>query len=288
MWPDASAALAVAAALWTVAGRTVLDAWCQKQNLRAARAQELHDTGLFRLPWSTGLAGSRKAAVEDVAAPGDTGDDRNRDWYEHVPVVPWPLDVLACQEQDLIFARRNHRAYGKVLRGAVAVVITGAVGLVLIKEPSVNEFLVQLFVPLAPALLDLVELPRRHEAAARSPEDAEADVDELWNRHADGEALTAADCRSVQNSIWNSRITRAARPRPDAPPCRHAGPSPWWPRPPARPDRSPRHNCTAPRPPWGLSGRSWEVGRSKDSANGRFTLSAAPGPGLSNERCIRG
>ncbi|CAL9672409.1 S-4TM family putative pore-forming effector [Streptomyces griseomycini] len=208
VWPDASTALAVAAALWIVAGRTVLDAWYQKQNLRAARAQELYDTGLFRLPWNTGLTGSRKAAVEDVAAlRGDIDDDRNRDWYEHVPAVPWPLDVLACQEQNLIFARRNHRAYGKVLRGAVAVVITGAVGLALIKELSVNEFLVQLFVPLAPALLDLVELPRQHEAAARSLEDAEADIDELWNRHADGEALTAADCRSVQNSIWNSRVT---------------------------------------------------------------------------------
>ncbi|MFI6209174.1 S-4TM family putative pore-forming effector [Streptomyces sp. NPDC051041] len=208
VWPDASTALAVMAALWIVIGRTVLDTWYQKQSLRAARAQELYDTSLFRLPWNTGLTGSRKAAVEDVATlRGDATDDRNKDWYEHVPTVPWPLDVLACQEQNLIFARRNHRAYGKALRVAVAVVITGAVGLALAKDLSVNAFLVQLFVPLAPALLDLVELPRQHETAARFLEDTEADIDELWSRHTEGEALTAADCRSVQNSIWNSRIT---------------------------------------------------------------------------------
>lgn len=140
------------------------------------RAQELFDTALFRLPWNGTLAGSRSTTVEGVAALRPTPIDKDRGWYEDVPAVPWPLDVLACRVRNLMWARRNHRAYASILRILVVVVAATVLDLGWVRGLFVDELMVKLFVPLMPALLDLVEIPRQHDAAAATQEEAEATI----------------------------------------------------------------------------------------------------------------
>ncbi|GHJ35478.1 S-4TM family putative pore-forming effector [Streptomyces sp. TS71-3] len=212
VWPGGSSALSVIAALWLLAGRTFLTSWHQQQHLRGLRAQELLDTVLFRLPWNETLAGPRSATVEDVAALRATPAPKDEDWYEDVPTVPWPLDVLACQVQNLLWARRNHRAYALLLRILGGVVAVAALALAWVQDMSVSEFMVRLFVPLMPALLDLVEMPRQHDTAARMREEVEITIEALWDKHTGGRTVTDADCRTVQDGLYATR--KSAPPIP--------------------------------------------------------------------------
>ena len=162
--PSTSDILAAIAAGWLVVGRTILS-WLEEHGiLHAVSVQELYDTRLFKLPWNTALVG-RQPAPEDVAAAAahfrnDTG---YRNWYSiDLGDTPWPGDVLLCQRMSMIWSRRDHRAYG------TTILITGiawfALGLAvaLARDLSLASYLIKIFLPSSPALLDCTELARSH------------------------------------------------------------------------------------------------------------------------------
>lgn len=203
--PSTSDILAAVSAGWLVAGRTILS-WLEEHGtLHAVGVQELYDTRLFKLPWNTALAG-RQPAPEDVAAAAahirdDTG---YRDWYSiDLGDVPWPGDVLLCQRMSMIWSRRDHRAYG------TTILITGiawfALGLAvaLARDLSLAAYLIKIFLPSSPALLDCTELARSHWRHATRRENAEQDVQDIWDAHHDDPAgIDPAACRNIQDSAY--------------------------------------------------------------------------------------
>jgi hypothetical protein len=204
-WPGASDVLATVAVLWLLAARTTLDAWHRRTRLQAVHYQELFDADLFDLPWNTSLAGPRRRVRESVAAPTRPTVPKDRGWYESVPDVPWPLDVLACQTQNLMWTRRNHRGYARLLWAALTLTILAALLLGIARDLTLERGIVQLAVPLIPALLGLAELPRRHLDAARAQELSEEAIDELLAQRTAGRPVTAEDCREIQDGIFERR-----------------------------------------------------------------------------------
>ena len=203
--PSTSDILAAVSAGWLVAGRTVLSWLEDHQKLQAARVQELYDTRLFNLPWNTALAG-REPAPEDVAAAAARirDDSPYRDWYSiDLGDTPWPGDVLLCQRMSMIWGRRDHRAYG------TAILITGiawfllGLSIALARDLSLADYLIKIFLPSSPALLDCTELARSHWRHAAGRENAEEDIQDIWDTHRDDPAnIDPTSCRNIQDTAY--------------------------------------------------------------------------------------
>jgi hypothetical protein len=197
--------VAAISAGWLVLGRTVLTWMEQRGTLEAVRVQELYDADLFHIPWNTALVG-RRPAPEDVAAAARhiTDDTRYRDWYSiDLGDTPWPADVLLCQRQSMVWSRQDHRAYGS------AILVTGIswfiVGLViaLVRDLSLADYLIKIFLPSAPAFLDSADLTALHLRHAGNRQQAEHKIDDLWQAYvARPEELTVVACREVQDSAY--------------------------------------------------------------------------------------
>ncbi len=203
--PSTSDVLAAISAGWLVAGRTVLSWLEEHQTLLAVRVQELYDTRLFKLPWNTALAG-REPAPEDVgaAAARIRDDSRYRDWYSiDLGDTPWPGDALLCQRMSMIWSRRDHRAYGTtILITGITWLLLGLV-IALTRDLSLADYLIKIFLPSSPALLDCTELARSHWRHASRRENAENDIQDIWDAHRDDPAaIDPAACRNVQDAAY--------------------------------------------------------------------------------------
>jgi hypothetical protein len=213
LWPSTTGITASVAAVWLVAGRTLMKNWERSWQEKGRKFQEYYDSRLFRIDWNTALAGRMDAVREEMAACRPRGDSpRDRDWYESVPAIPWPYDVLACQMQNALWGRRNHRAYANLLWGlfaatCVAVALVGA-----LKHLELEDLLLKLFLPVAPALVDLSELPREHRGAEQAKEKTGDTIADLRDQCEAGRPVTAEDCREIQDAIYHLRGTNPAVP----------------------------------------------------------------------------
>lgn len=204
--PNAAVPLAVGAALWLFVGRTYLKGREKSQRMKATAYQELYDTQLFNLPWDTVLTGDRQTVQQQIdAATPRPRIDRDYKWYENVPAVPWPLDALSCQAQNLLWGRKNHQGYARFLTGLLITLIALALLQAYLMDLSLTDFALQLFAPLIPAFLDLAELPRSHRAAQKSKQELEHKIQTLIRNHVAGHPTTLDDSRSIQDKIFELR-----------------------------------------------------------------------------------
>lgn len=204
--PGAGVYLAVAAAAWLIVARVYLKGREKSQRMKATAYQELYDTQLFDLPWDTVLAGDRQAVQQEIdAAAPRPRVDRDYKWYENVPAVPWPVDALSCQAQNLLWGRKNHQGYARFLTGLLIALIALALLQGYLMDLSLTDFALQLFAPLVPAFLDLAELPQAHRAARKNKNELEHTIQTLIRSHVTGHPATRDDCRSIQDKIFELR-----------------------------------------------------------------------------------
>jgi hypothetical protein len=211
--PSTTDVLAAIAAGWLVLGRTLLT-WLEAHAVDAAvRTQELYDTRLFHLPWNSALAGT-EPAPEDVAAAAQhvRKTDRYLNWFSvDLGDTPWPGDVLLCQRQSMVWSRRDHRAYSVALGIIGGVVLVGGVIAAVVLDQTLTEYLIKIFLPTSPALLDTSELAVAHWRHADAREHAERDVQALWRRHRRNlRDVPIEDCRRIQDAAF---VLRRSAPR---------------------------------------------------------------------------
>lgn len=200
--PSTSAILAAISAGWLVLGRTILTWLEQRGTLHAVRVQELYDTKLFQLPWNSALAG-RPPAPDDVAdaARHIKKDEGYRGWYSiDLGDTPWPGDVLLCQRQSMVWSRGDHRAYGTtILLMGISWFIIGLT-VALVRDLTLADYLIKIFLPSSPAFLDSLELARAHWRLAAEREQVENKIHDLWENHRTNPAsLTGTECRKIQD-----------------------------------------------------------------------------------------
>ncbi len=203
--PATTDLVAAISAGWLVLGRTLLTWLEQRSTLDAVRAQELYDTNLFHLPWNAALAGRRPSPDDVIAAARHITDDTEyRNWYSiELGDTAWPADVLLCQRQSMVWSRQDHRAYGgTILVTGVSWFVLG-VTIALVRDLSLADYLVKIFLPSAPAFLDSVELARLHWQHAASRQQTEHKINDLWQAYsAQPDTLTVTDCREIQDSAY--------------------------------------------------------------------------------------
>jgi hypothetical protein len=203
--PATSELVAAISAGWLVLGRTLLTWMEQRTTLEAARVQELYDTSLFHLPWNAALVG-RRPVPDDVAAAARylKKNARYYNWYSiDLGDTQWPADVLLCQRQSAVWSRRDHRAYGTtVLVAGVSWFLIG-LAIALVRDLSLADYLIKIFLPSAPAFLDSLDLARLHWHHAAARHLLEDKIHDLWQAYrSQPEGLTIADCREIQDSAY--------------------------------------------------------------------------------------
>lgn len=208
-FPQAAAWVAALAALWVLAGRTVLAKAEDAQMLAGVTAQEQFDTSVFGLPWHEALAG-RPLGHEDVVHASDhiKGEARVKklNWYADTTTAPWPLNVIICQRASAAWSRRAHLNYARVLTTAAGAWFVAGIIMGIAAHVSLAGYLVMLFLPSQPAFLDALELVRSHRTAGVQKARVEAMADDLLEAGAANlGAVTIADCRAVQDHSYRLR-----------------------------------------------------------------------------------
>ncbi|GAA4469113.1 S-4TM family putative pore-forming effector [Phytohabitans houttuyneae] len=203
--PSTTDLVAAISAGWLVLGRTLLTWMEQRSTLEAVRVHELYDTSLFHLPWNAALAG-RRPSPDDVCAAARQikADTDYREWYSiDLGNTPWPADVLLCQRQSMVWSRQDHRAYGgTILIAGISWFVVGLI-VALVRDMSLADYLVKIFLPSAPAFLDSVELARLHWQHATARQQVEHKINDLWQAYiTQPETVTVAECREIQDSAY--------------------------------------------------------------------------------------
>jgi predicted pore-forming effector associated with SMODS systems len=160
--PATTDLVAAVSAGWLVLGRTLLTVMEQRSTLAAVRVQELYDTELFHLPWNAALAGRRPSPDDIAAAARHITDDADyRKWHGiDLGSTTWPGNVLLCQRQSMAWSRRDHRAYAStILIAGTAWFLVGVI-IALVRDLSLADYLIKIFLPSAPAFVDSVDLAR--------------------------------------------------------------------------------------------------------------------------------
>ena len=130
------------------------------------------------------------------------------DWYPDTKNVPWPLDVLLCQRASAVWGRRGHNAYALVLLATAAVVLVAGIIIALCAHLLLVDYLIRLFLPSIPVLLDMIDLGRQHLHTSKLKGQIESSSDALW-RHAaaSGFRMSVSKCRDLQDATFRLRMT---------------------------------------------------------------------------------
>jgi hypothetical protein len=186
--------LAATAAGWLLLGRASIQ-WCETpSDRRAVQQQQLYETELFRLPWNSSLAGPLPNAA-------DLNDDARRlsrrvlprlqDWFNLPPALPHEVEVLRCQLQSSVWSRRDHRAYALTVGVTAGTWIVGAVLYACLDGMTLSKFLVALFLPSAPALVDAADLAMSHWRQFRERLDVETRAQDALQTYEQSGSLPA-------------------------------------------------------------------------------------------------
>jgi hypothetical protein len=211
---DGSSILAALAAGWLVIGRTALLAAEQHSYRAAARLQENYDTQLFLLPWNEPLVGPPPAQADvESDARHKRRPDRLAGWYEvDDHGLKWPADVLLCQWQSAAWSRRDHSAWAWSLIIASAIWTAIWITYATVAGLSLAEFLVYLFLPSAPAVLDAVELATSHWTHAKARARQERAVEEAIAAYRSDVTGAPAAARRLQDGAYQTRTTQPRVP----------------------------------------------------------------------------
>jgi len=205
--------IAAAAGTWVVVVRVLLKRYESEAQRHAVAFHELYDDEVLGLPWPDSLAGP-KPAVEDIrrAARRVENDEDltariDAGWFAPTPGVPPPVDALICQRASVVWGRRQHQLYARLVLWALGVAILTVVILGLALGMSLSTWLIVFILPGLPALLDGVELSQAHSEQSKRKRAIETAIDEAWNKELlQRGTLTVHRCREIQDAVFRIRM----------------------------------------------------------------------------------
>lgn len=158
--------------LWALAYAAGARLWGAREIRRAALFQEMFDVHLLGLPWNAILAGGSALPAEEVGRVARRHTDpesRLHDYFYEATALSRPLDVLACQLQNLGWGARVRRRYATAVSWVLVLWSVVGFGTGMLRSMTVSDLLLQWFVPsLGLLLLGLdTATAQRDTAAAR-------------------------------------------------------------------------------------------------------------------------
>ncbi|MFJ9250347.1 S-4TM family putative pore-forming effector [Streptomyces sp. NPDC101776] len=207
--------------VWALAYTAGARVWGAQEMRRAALFQEMFDVRLLCIDWNTVLAGGEEPAAQEVsrAAGRYTGaESRLEDYFYEVTRLPRPLDVLACQMQNLGWGARIRRRYAAAVSGGLVLWSVAGIGLGLARAMTVTEMLLHWFVPSLGLLLLGVDTAASQRETARVREHAQAVLLQALRAHI-RRGSPAGDtpgllllARQIQDTLLLTRLRQARVP----------------------------------------------------------------------------
>jgi hypothetical protein len=204
-------------ALWgitaTLIDVTWLTPWIRRLKLLAARAQEMFDCEVLRMPWNELKAGKRPDP-ELVKEQSDryqswaAGMPALTDWYAaQVGQLPLHVARVVCQRSNCWWDARQRRRYATIVIILLLVVFATVLIAAFMDDITVEAFVVKVLAPLAPALvLGYRQVTEQLDAASRL-DNLKGHSESLWEACLSGEKepVAAARSRQLQDEIFENR-----------------------------------------------------------------------------------
>jgi hypothetical protein len=181
----------------------------EEHQAKGAAAQELFDCDVLGLTWNDALVDMPlDEDIHSASRAFDGNKKRHRElvenskgWYPAHVNMAWPTSVITCQRANAVWARRQHRDYGLLLLLVAAGWGIAGIIIALVNDATMAAYLTTIALPSLPAVLDAVELAKRHRKASARRQALEATTSALLK----GTDTAEADLREVQDQIFELR-----------------------------------------------------------------------------------
>jgi hypothetical protein len=202
-----SVSVALLDALW-------LDRRQARLKQRGAALQQMFDCALFELPWRQLRCGP-PVDDEDILtdAKAQLRGPKVRtlllDWYPAaVKTLPLPLARLVCQRASLWWDLRQRDRVRGALTATLAVLAAAIFLIALLQGNTVEQMILTVYVPLAPAVLWALREILAQRDAIHADERGLAFVETLWKQALEQkppEAVLAQQSVLVQDALFDAR-----------------------------------------------------------------------------------
>ncbi len=185
---------------------------------KAARIQEIFDCTLLTLPWRTVRCGAQ-VDTEDVREAGEAHRRKNpelaglKDWYPPIASrLPLPLARLICQRANCWWDSRLRRRMANWLLGILVAVVVAVFVIALCSKNTVEQMILTVYAPVAPAVLWTVREFLRQRDAADALDKLRVHVERVWNdtltgKFHDDDLLHASI--EIQDMVFDGRTRNA-------------------------------------------------------------------------------
>lgn len=153
---------------------------------KGARVQEMFDCDLFDLSWRSARCGAR-VDTEDIRESAETYTRKNpnlpglRDWYPpDVASLALPLARLVCQRANCWWDSRLRRNVASFLLGILIIVVVGVFIVALCAKNTVEQMILTVYAPVAPAVLWTIREFLRQRDSADSLDKLRTHVERVW------------------------------------------------------------------------------------------------------------
>lgn len=180
----------------------------------AARTQEQFDCELLGLEWKT-LRVGEKPEIGDVLHAASRFKKKNpdmgnlNDWYPPaVDKLPLRLARLICQRTNCWWDSSLRKKYANALLGILIMVVVAVFIIALAQGQSVQQMILTVYAPVAPAILWTVREFRRQHDAAGALDKLRVHVERVWAQALKGRPSRTeldAAAREIQDSIFDGR-----------------------------------------------------------------------------------
>lgn len=187
-----------------------LTPWQRRLRDLAARIQEEFDCDVLDLPWNDVKAA--RPDPETVKRYSDRYTKRSRtplrNWYAHcVDEIPIHMGRVACQRSNCWWDSHQRRVYAVSVLGLLLATALVALGLAMAGGITVEEFVLKVAAPLAPAVLLAVRQFTEQRESAERLDNLKTHAESLWRQCLNGLAPEEGRLRSraLQDELLDSR-----------------------------------------------------------------------------------
>ncbi|CAG4927411.1 S-4TM family putative pore-forming effector [Acidithrix sp. C25] len=202
--PDWGPLLGAIAGVWIFMSRLLFEPLKQGCQVKGASAQEMFDCDVLGLTWNDALI--RQPSEEEIRSASKRFKDpkstkKHCGWYPTDIDIAWPRSVITCQRSNTVWARRQHHAYGCFLLVSAFVWAIFGVIIALVQQATLAGYLTTVALPSLPAVLDAVDLSKKHFLASSRRQHLEDETNAMFDKNdSSHEAL-----REIQDQIFDLR-----------------------------------------------------------------------------------
>jgi predicted pore-forming effector associated with SMODS systems len=208
-FPFARSYLGAIGGAWLFVSRIALGPIVRTQLVRGALALESFDCYVLGLKWN--MVHGQPLPDEEVYESARQGQDAGT-WYPSSDGAPPAKSVLICQRSNVIWSRRQHRAYARLV--SVMAIIWAIIGLsvAIIQSLTIEGYLVGIMLPSAASFLEAIEIRNSNLDTASRRRDLELTLDAAIVRSGSARISDNA-LRVIQDQIFEFRATSPLIPQ---------------------------------------------------------------------------